>query len=91
MSLVTSALRKPISTVVITVSFLLFAVITIISIPVDIFPKLNLPTIYVIESYGGMSPQQMEGFFSTRMQDQFFYMSMALKILLQKMCRGLPY
>ncbi|MBN8861023.1 MAG: efflux RND transporter permease subunit [Sphingobacteriales bacterium] len=75
MSLVTSALRKPISTVVITVSFLLFAVITIISIPVDIFPKLNLPTIYVIESYGGMSPQQMEGFFSTRMQDQFLYVN----------------
>ena len=88
MSLVTSALRKPISTVVITVSFLLFAVITIISIPVDIFPKLNLPTIYVIESYGGMSPQQMEGFFSTRMQDQFLYVN-GIKNITAKNVQGL--
>ena len=88
MSLVTSALRKPVSTVVITVSFLLFAVITIINIPVDIFPKLNLPTIYVIESYGGMSPQQMEGFFSTRMQDQFLYVN-GIKNITAKNVQGL--
>ncbi len=48
---------------------------TLASIPIDIFPKLNLPTIYVIESYGGMSPRQMEGFFSTGMQDQFLYIN----------------
>ncbi len=45
------------------------------SIPIDIFPKLNSPTIYVIEQYGGMSAQQMEGFFATRMQDQFLYVN----------------
>jgi multidrug efflux pump subunit AcrB len=60
---------------VITVSLMLFSVITIFRIPVDIFPKLNMPTIYVIESYGGMSAQQMEGFFSTRLQDQFLYVN----------------
>jgi RND family efflux transporter MFP subunit len=42
---------------------------------IDIFPNLDLPTIYVIESYGGMSAQQMEGFFSTRLQDQFLYVN----------------
>ncbi len=29
---------------------------------VDIFPKLNLPVIYVCQPYGGMDPAQMEGF-----------------------------
>lgn len=54
---------------------LLFAVMAIRTIPIDIFPKLNAPTIYVIEQYGGMSAQQMEGVFSTRMQDQFLYVN----------------
>jgi len=75
MSLVTTALKKPIALVVITISLLLFAVISMLQMPIDIFPQLNLPTIYVIESYGGMSPQQMEGFFATRLQDQFLYVS----------------
>ncbi|MBS1526691.1 MAG: efflux RND transporter permease subunit [Bacteroidetes bacterium] len=75
MSMVTSALKRPITAIVITGSLLIFAVLSAISIPIDIFPKLNLPTIYVIESYGGMSAQQMEGFFATRMADQFLYVN----------------
>ncbi|MGZ3777764.1 MAG: efflux RND transporter permease subunit [Mucilaginibacter sp.] len=73
--MVTSALKRPITTIVITASLIIFAVLSAINIPIDIFPKLNLPTIYVIESYGGMSAQQMEGFFATRMQDQFLYVN----------------
>ncbi|MDO6434032.1 efflux RND transporter permease subunit [Flavitalea sp. BT771] len=75
MSLVSSGLKKPIAVVVITLGVLLFSVLAIFTIPIDIFPKLNLPTIYVIEPYGGMSAQQMEGFFATRMQDQFLYVN----------------
>jgi len=71
--MVTSALKRPITVLVITMSLLIFAVLSAINIPIDIFPKLNLPTIYVIESYGGMSPQQMEGFFATGLQNQFLY------------------
>jgi multidrug efflux pump subunit AcrB len=75
MSLVSAGLKKPIAIIVITIGVLLFSVLAIFTIPIDIFPKLNLPTIYVIEPYGGMSPQQMEGFFATRMQDQFLYVN----------------
>jgi multidrug efflux pump subunit AcrB len=71
--MVTSALKRPITVLVVTMSLLIFAVLSAINIPIDIFPKLNLPTIYVIESYGGMSPQQMEGFFATGLQNQFLY------------------
>lgn len=88
MSMVTSALKRPITVVVITASLMLFAVLSAINIPIDIFPQLNLPTIYVIESYGGMSPQQMEGFFSTRLQDQFLYVN-GIKNISTKNIQGL--
>ncbi|MDN3579849.1 efflux RND transporter permease subunit [Mucilaginibacter flavus] len=86
--MVTSALKRPITTIVITMSLLIFAVLSAINIPIDIFPQLNLPTIYVIESYGGMSPQQMEGFFSTRLQDQFLYVN-GIKGISSKNIQGL--
>jgi multidrug efflux pump subunit AcrB len=86
--MVTSALKRPITVVVITMSLLIFAVLSVIKIPIDIFPQLNLPTIYIIESYGGMSPQQMEGFFSTRLQDQFLYVN-GVKNISSKNIQGL--
>lgn len=86
--MVSSALKRPITVVVITISLMIFAVLSAINIPTDIFPQLNLPTIYVIESYGGMSPQQMEGFFSTRLQDQFLYVN-GIKNISTKNIQGL--
>ncbi|WP_436486058.1 efflux RND transporter permease subunit [Chitinophaga sp. ARDCPP14] len=88
MSFVSSALKKPIAVVVITGGLLLFSLLSIFNIPIDIFPKLNLPTIYVIEPYGGMSPQQMEGFFATRLQDQFLYVN-GVKSISTKNIQGL--
>lgn len=88
--MVSFALKRPISTIVLFVGILLFAVISIFSIPIDIFPKLNLPTIYVIEPYGGMSPQQMEGFFATRLQDQFLYIT-GVKNIQSKNIQGLTF
>ncbi|NIG56216.1 efflux RND transporter permease subunit [Chitinophaga sp. Cy-1792] len=88
MSLVSSALKKPIAVVVITIGVLLFSVLSIFKIPIDIFPKLNLPTIYVIEPYGGMSPKQMEGFFATGLQDQFLYIN-GIKNITSKNIQGL--
>ncbi|MEO6962154.1 MAG: efflux RND transporter permease subunit [Puia sp.] len=73
--MVRAALKRPITVLVLFMGLLLFSIAAIRTIPIDIFPKLNLPTIYVIESFGGMSPQQMEGFFATRMQDQFLYVN----------------
>ena len=73
--MVRTALKKPITIIVLFTGLLLFSVLAIRTIPIDIFPKLNSPTIYVIEQYGGMSAQQMEGFFATRMQDQFLYVN----------------
>ena len=82
------ALRRPITTIVLFLGILIFAIGSIVTIPIDIFPKLNSPTIYVIEPYGGMSPQQMEGFFATRLQDQFLYIT-GVKNITSKNIQGL--
>jgi len=73
--MVRAALKRPVTVLVLFLGLLLFSVAAVRNIPIDIFPRLNLPTIYVIEQYGGMSPKQMEGFFATRMQDQFLYVN----------------
>jgi multidrug efflux pump subunit AcrB len=86
--MVRTALRRPITILVLFLSLLLFSVMAVRTIPIDIFPKLNSPTIYVIEQYGGMSAQQMEGFFATRMQDQFLYIN-GIKNVESKNIQGL--
>ena len=73
MSLLATSLKRPISVLVLVAGVVVFSVMSATKIPIDIFPRLNSPVIYVIEPYGGMSPAQMEGFFATRMQDQFLY------------------
>ncbi len=88
MSLVSASLKKPITIIVLVAAGLLSSVLAITSISIDIFPKLNLPTIYVIEPYGGMTPQQMEGFFATRLQDQFLYIN-GIKSISSKNIQGL--
>ncbi|RCR67190.1 efflux RND transporter permease subunit [Larkinella punicea] len=73
MSLLATSLKRPIAVLVLVTGVVAFSIMSAMRIPIDIFPRLNSPTIYVIEPYGGMSPAQMEGFFATRMQDQFLY------------------
>lgn len=71
--MVRTALKRPITIMVLFFGLLLFSVMAIRTISIDIFPNLNLPVIYVVQQYGGMDAKQMEGFFSTRMQDHFLY------------------
>ncbi|PUZ29453.1 acriflavin resistance protein [Chitinophaga parva] len=86
--MVKAALQRPITILVLFAGLLLFAVMAFRTIPIDIFPKLNSPTIYVVEQYGGMSAKQMEGFFATRMQDQFLYVN-GVKNIESKSIQGL--
>lgn len=42
---------------------------------VDIFPQLGDPAIYVAQPYGGMDPQQMEGFLTYYYEYHFLYIT----------------
>ena len=86
--MVRAALKRPVAVLVLFTGLLLFSILAVRTIPIDIFPKLNAPTIYVIEQYGGMSAKQMEGFFATRMQDQFLYVN-GIKNIESKNIQGL--
>jgi multidrug efflux pump subunit AcrB len=70
-----TALTKSVAVIVLLLGILLFAALALTRIPVDIFPRLNLPTIYIAQPYGGMTPAQMEGFIATRYQSQMLYVS----------------
>src|SRR5258708_4106702 len=75
MNLISSALRKPIAVIVLVSGLILFGVTAVTKINISIFPNLNIPTIYVSQPYGGMSPQQMEGFVATNYQNLYLYVS----------------
>ena len=62
MNLIQIALRRPFTIVVLVIAVVLSAVLALNRMPRDIFPTLGIPTIYVAQPYGGMSPAQMEGY-----------------------------
>ena len=75
MNLISTALRKPIAVIVLVSGLVLFGITAVTKINIDIFPNLNIPTIYVSQPYGGMSPQQMEGFVATNYQNLYLYVT----------------
>ena len=75
MWLVRAALRRPIMILVLVLSLALGSVLAISRSKIDIFPDLNSPVIYVAQPYGGMSPQQIEGFLSYYYEYHFLYIN----------------
>jgi multidrug efflux pump subunit AcrB len=75
MWLVRLALRRPITIMVIVVAIALSSILAVLRTRIDIFPTLDLPVIYVAQPYGGMSPQQMEGFISYYYEYHFLYIN----------------
>jgi multidrug efflux pump subunit AcrB len=60
MWIVKLALRRPYTFVVGALLILVLGVITILRMPVDIFPFIDIPVVSVIWSYTGLAPQEME-------------------------------
>src|SRR5450759_5456760 len=75
MDLIRVALRRPISLLVAVAAVALAAVMAMQRMPIDIFPKLGSPTVFVAQPYGGMDPQQMEGFLTYYYEYHFLYVT----------------
>ena len=73
MWLIGASMRRPITIIVGIISLMLAAVMAITSMKQDIFPDLNIPSIYVIQGYGGMAPDQMEGYLVSTYEIHFLY------------------
>jgi multidrug efflux pump subunit AcrB len=85
--LIISALRKPITVIVVGIGMLFFSWLAVRKMPVDIFPKLGTPVIYVAQTYGGLSPQQMEGFIASYYEYHFLYVT-GIKYVESKSVQG---
>jgi multidrug efflux pump subunit AcrB len=75
MSLPQTAMRRPLSVVVLIFAIALAAVMSLRQTPRDIFPTLGIPTIYVAQPYGGMDPAQMEGYLTYYFEYHFLYIT----------------
>jgi multidrug efflux pump subunit AcrB len=75
MWLIRIALRRPLTVLVAVISIGLLSILALLRMPVDIFPNLNLPVIYVAQPYGGMSPAQMEGYLVYYYEYHFLYIT----------------
>jgi multidrug efflux pump subunit AcrB len=69
------ALRRPVTILVVVIAIALGSILAVSRMPIDIFPKLNLPVIYVAQPYGGMSPAQMEGYLVYYYEYHFLYIN----------------
>ncbi|QEH33408.1 Cobalt-zinc-cadmium resistance protein CzcA [Aquisphaera giovannonii] len=67
------AMRRPLTVMVAVVAVVLLSGLALLRTPIDIFPNLNLPVIYVAQPYGGMDPAQMEGLLTNYYEYHFLY------------------
>jgi multidrug efflux pump subunit AcrB len=75
MRFVLAALGRPVTVVIALIAIALFAALAVQRMPVDIFPQVGDPAIYVAQPYGGMDPAQMEGYLTYYYEYHFLYIT----------------
>src|SRR2546429_3880216 len=75
MRFVLLALSRPLTAVIALIAVALCSVLALERMPVDIFPQVGDPVIYVSQPYGGMDPQQMEGYLTYYYEYHFLYIT----------------
>src|SRR5215813_3855620 len=68
-------LSRPLTVVIAIVAVALCSILALQRMPVDIFPQVGDPIIYVAQPYGGMDPQQMEGYLTYYYEYHFLYIT----------------
>ena len=75
MRFVLLALSRPLTIVIALIAVALASLVAVRRMPVDIFPQVGDPAIYVAQPYGGMDPAQMEGFLTYYYEYHFLYIT----------------
>ncbi|MGC8602828.1 MAG: efflux RND transporter permease subunit [Desulfomonilaceae bacterium] len=73
MNFVDVAFRRPLAMLVIVISLATGGIVALRDMRYDIFPTLDIPTIYVAQPYAGMQPDQMESFLTYFFEYHFLY------------------
>ena len=87
MNIIKGALQKPVAVTVSVIAILFFSAMAIKNMKIDIFPKMGLPTIYIAQPYGGLSPEQMEGFITSYYEYHLLYVT-GVKFVESKSIQG---
>src|SRR3984893_16944631 len=61
MWIVRLALRRPYTFVVLAMLIVLLGVMTILRMPTDMYPEINIPVVAAVWNYNGLPPTEMEG------------------------------
>ena len=69
------ALRRPVTVMMLVLALALGGTYSIYRMQKDIFPSLNQPVLYIVHSYGGMDPKQVEGLITNVYETLFQYIS----------------
>src|SRR5678815_4974630 len=75
MRFVLLALSRPLTIVIALIAVALASILAVQRMPVDIFPQVGDPAIYVAQPYGGMDPAQMEAFLTYYYEYHFLYIT----------------
>src|ERR1044072_798758 len=75
MNLLSFALRRPVTVLVLVIGAMLAGGLAIQRMQRDVFPDLGVPVLYVAQPYGGMDPAQMEGFLVNYYEYHFLYIN----------------
>ena len=72
MWIVRLALRRPYTFVVVALLIAVLGILSIVSMPTDIFPHIDIPVVSVIWSFPGVAPEEMEKRFVTVTEHHWF-------------------
>ncbi|MGH9474804.1 MAG: efflux RND transporter permease subunit [Terriglobales bacterium] len=75
MNPIAAALRRPLTVAVAVLAVAALAAMAVLRMPMDVFPQLDAPVIYVAQPYGGMSPAEMEGYIVNYYEANFLFVS----------------
>ncbi|MGH9485843.1 MAG: efflux RND transporter permease subunit, partial [Terriglobales bacterium] len=75
MNLIAAALRRPVTVAVAVLAVIGLAAMAVLRMPIDVFPKMDAPVIYVAQPYGGMAPMEMEGYIVNYYEANFLFIS----------------
>lgn len=54
------AIRRPVTVMMVVLIVIILGIMSLSRIPIDLYPKIEIPTIAVITSYSGVGPEEME-------------------------------
>ncbi len=80
-------IRRPVMTMVVTVSAILFGALSFLRLPVDALPSVDYPIIVVNAAYPGASPETMASTVATPLERQFMQIN-GLELVTSKSTQG---